>query len=57
MKVETVRRKMEALSRGMLERMEEYGFSVLSSGSNSSSAASSKRMEIPEMGKRQQARY
>ncbi|XXG46161.1 hypothetical protein AAC387_Pa02g1076 [Persea americana] len=52
--VETVRRKMELLSRGMLERMEEYGFSVLSSGSNSSSAASSKRMEIPEMGKRQQ---
>lgn len=56
-KMETLRRKMEVLSRGMLDRMEEYGYSVLSTGTNSSPATASNRIEIPEMGKRQQARY
>ncbi|XXG40054.1 hypothetical protein AAC387_Pa01g0860 [Persea americana] len=37
--VETTRKKMEVLSRGMLERIKEYSFSVLSSGSNNSSNA------------------
>lgn len=56
--VEILRLKMEGLSKGMLQKMEEYGASVLSSASNSSSAASSastsRRIEFPELAKRQQ---
>ncbi|XXG72877.1 hypothetical protein AAC387_Pa07g1876 [Persea americana] len=39
--VETLRRKMEVLSSGMLERMEEYSFSVPLSGSNSNNNSNS----------------
>ncbi|KAL0419560.1 UNVERIFIED_CONTAM: hypothetical protein Sradi_1369500 [Sesamum radiatum] len=44
-----LRKKMEALSKGMLERVdEEYG-SILSNSSVASSASTSKRIECPEL--------
>ncbi|KAF6168369.1 hypothetical protein GIB67_018209 [Kingdonia uniflora] len=48
--VENLRRKMERLSKGMLERMEEeYGSMLLSSRTSSASASSSKRIEYPNL--------
>ncbi|KAL5982021.1 hypothetical protein ACLOJK_016089 [Asimina triloba] len=57
--VEMLRRKMEGVSKGMLERMEEYGSTLLSSSSSTASSVStsSTRIEFPETAKRQQARY
>ncbi|XP_077227126.1 myosin-like protein [Tasmannia lanceolata] len=48
--VEIIRRKMEGLTKGMMERMEEYGcmLSVTSSSSTASSASTSRRIELPE---------
>ncbi|XP_068648938.1 uncharacterized protein [Aristolochia californica] len=61
--VEMIRRKMECLSKGMLERMEEYGNLLGTttttgsrSSSNSSSASTSRRIEFPETETSQQER-
>ncbi|KAG9456469.1 hypothetical protein H6P81_000977 [Aristolochia fimbriata] len=51
--VEMIRRKMEGLSKGMLERMEEYGNLF---GTSSSSASTSRRSEFPETETLQQER-
>lgn len=51
MQVELLRKKMEGLSKGMLDRMEEEYGSMLSTTANSSvasSASTSKRMEFPD---------
>ncbi|KAK4419579.1 hypothetical protein Salat_2370800 [Sesamum alatum] len=44
-----LRKKMEALSKGMLERVEEEYGSILSNSSVASSASTSKRIECPEL--------
>ncbi|KAL0435377.1 UNVERIFIED_CONTAM: hypothetical protein Sradi_0245600 [Sesamum radiatum] len=44
-----LRKKMEALSKGMLERVEEEYGSILTNSSVASSASTSKRIECPEL--------